>query len=118
MTNRTYTAADLAEAETAIRQLDGTTCSEVVFEDASGKRLTVAAGPERFLVEMADDAAGRWRVVDPTKGQEPVRLAVAGIPADYPAYRCVGLDAALEATRAFLSDGGERSARLMWSMIG
>jgi hypothetical protein len=118
MSNPTYSAADLPEAEKAIRQLDGTTCSEVVFEDASGRRLTVAAGPEQFVVEMADNAAGRWRVVDPTKGQHPVRLVVAGVSGDYPAYRCVGLEAALEATRAFLSGGGERSARLMWSMIG
>jgi immunity protein Imm1 of predicted polymorphic toxin system len=118
MTNRTYTAADLAEAEAAIRQLDGTACSEVVLKDASGRRLTVAAGPEQFVVEMADNAGGRWRVVDPTKGQEPIRLVVAGISGNYPAYRCVGLDAALEATRAFLSGEGERSARLMWSMIG
>ena len=118
MTNRTYTAADLAEAEKAIRQLDGTGCSEVVFEDASRRRLIVAAGPEQFVVEMADGAGGRWRVVDPTKGQEPLRLVVAGAAGDYPAYRCVSLDAALEATRAFLSGEGERSAQLMWSMIG
>jgi hypothetical protein len=118
MTDRRYIAPDPAEAEAAIRQLDGAACSEVVFEDASQTRLIVGAGPEQFVVEMADSAGRRWRVVDPTRGQEPVRLVVAGAAGDYPAFRCVSLDAALEATRAFLSGGGERSAQLMWSMIG
>jgi hypothetical protein len=110
------TDAGLAEAEAAIRRLDGTENTLVRVELSSGKTLTIGGGPGSVIVELADNSRDRWCVVDPTQGKGSMGLTVGGARADYPVHQCVSIEAALEAVRVFLTSDGERSACLMWSM--
>ena len=106
----------LLEAEAAIRRLDGAAHTLLRVELSSGSTLTIGGGPGSFVVELAEPPTDRWCVVDPTRGPKPLGLVVGGSLGHYPGHLCVGIEAALEAARAFLGGDGERSARLIWSM--
>src|SRR5204863_9432075 len=90
--------ASLEDVETAIHRLDGSQCTLVVVELASGKTITIGGGPSKVVAELSENDTHRWCVVDP------------------PARICIEKEAALKAARTFVSENGARSRHLEWSV--
>ncbi|MBI2219552.1 MAG: hypothetical protein HYU51_19945 [Candidatus Rokubacteria bacterium] len=103
------------EIEMAVRSLDGADHTLLVVELPSGATITVGGGPNRFVVEVAENANDRWTVLDPRRPEGRVELVVGGERVDPPARLCVDGEAALEAVHTFVSENGARSPRLQWS---
>ena len=110
------TDATVQDVEAAVRNLDGAQRTLVVVELPSGQTLTIGAGPERFVAEVAESDTVRWATIDPTQGQEPIDLVVGGQLVDYPARVCVSKQVVLDAVRAFVQQNGLRSPNLTWSV--
>ena len=64
--------ASLEDVETAIHSLDGSQCTLVVVELASGKTITIGGGPSKVVAELSENDTHRWCVVDP-----PARICIA-----------------------------------------
>jgi hypothetical protein len=108
--------ASLPDIETAVRCLDGVNHTLLVVELPSGATITVGGGPNRFVVEVAENETDRWSVLDPRRPEGRVHLVVGGELVDAPARLCVDREAVLEAVRTFVEGNGARSARLQWSV--
>src|SRR5437899_8610729 len=63
--------ASLEDVETAIHSLDGSQCTLVVVELASGKTITIGGGPSKVVAELSENDTHRWCVVDP-----PARICI------------------------------------------
>ena len=108
--------ASLEDVETAIHSLDGSQCTLVVVELASGKTITIGGGPGKVVAELSEDDTHRWCVVDPQRPGGKIQLVVGGQLVDPPARICIEKEAALEAARTFVSENGARSRHLEWSV--
>jgi hypothetical protein len=115
--NQVLKDVDLEAAEIAVRALNGVDRTLAQIELAGGSTLTVGGGPDRFLVECAENETDRWCVVDPLKGEEVVDIVLGGsLVDDFPARLCVTLEVVLEAVQVFIAEDGKRSQRLLWSV--
>jgi hypothetical protein len=108
--------ASLPDIEMALRSLDGADHTLLVVELSSGATITVGGGPDRFVVEVAQNEHDRWSLFDPRRPEGTVNLVVGGELVEPPARLCVDREAALEAVRTFVSENGARSSRLQWSV--
>jgi hypothetical protein len=108
--------ASLPDIEMALRSLDGADHTLLVVELSSGATITVGGGPDRFVVEVAQNEHDRWSLFDPRRPEGTVNLVVGGELVEPPARLCVDRESALEAVRTFVSENGARSSRLQWSV--
>ena len=51
--------ASLEDVETAIHSLDGSQCTLVVVELASGKTITIGGGPSKVVAELSENDTHR-----------------------------------------------------------
>ncbi len=53
--SQVLSGASLSDAEVAVRELDGVDRTVVLIELSGGRTLTVAGGPNKFVVECAEN---------------------------------------------------------------
>ncbi len=104
----------LDEVEAAVRALDGATVTMITLEITEEHHMGIGGGKGgQYVVYMTKDNMRFWNLEDPSRGEEVVMLVCGGQEGDFQARRCVTLDAALRAARAFASTG-EPAPDLPW----
>ncbi len=100
-------SSDWLDIETAIRRLDGDSCSLVVLGigEPPVPHMAIGGGHGRYIVYATSDNITFYKAVDPNAAGGKCDLVAGGQRGSHDLRLCIGLDEALRAAKAYAETG-------------
>lgn len=93
---------NIAQVETAIRNLDGKAKTLVILEQTEDAHMAIGGGEcGKYIVYVTFDNINFYNLYDPSKEEGTELLVVGGQRGDYSSKMCVSLDLALQTAKGF-----------------
>ncbi len=111
-----YRNPSWCDIETAIRRLDGNTCTLVILGigDPPVPHMAIGGGAEgKYIVYVTPDNVIFQRLIDPQARMGKFLLVAGGQRGDYDLKLCVSLSHTLRAAKTY-AETGQLDARLAW----
>lgn len=109
-----------ADIETAIRRLDGHTCTLVGLSigEAPLPHMSIGGGEGgKYIVYCTPDNQTFYNLINPKAASQKVMLVAGGQLGDYDARQCVSIEAALRAAKTY-AELGQTDPTLTWEQQG